>query len=232
MVRSPLAPPSKSRSPNLTSAYPARTSAVACDSYHRYEEDAQMMADMGLKHYRFSVAWPRIVPTGQIADGVNEAGLQYYDNLIDALLARGITPYITLYHWDLPQALLNSANGTYGWYSTDARGQPDGQIIPHFVDFADLCFARYGDRVKTWCGPVGEPQLPRCCLSPPSFPASSPQLPPVLFKKRSPPPPSLPPLSFANAAAPMQGSRSTRRGLFYTWAAVMAKPRVRRSTGT
>lgn len=75
-------------------------------------------------------------------------GGQYYDALIDELLDNGITPYVTLYHWDLPQALLNSANGTFGWYSVDADGRPNGQIIPHFVDFADLCFSRFGDRVK------------------------------------------------------------------------------------
>lgn len=127
------------------------TGNVACDTYHTYKADVAMMKAMGLKHYRFSIAWPRVVPTGMVADGVNEAGLQYYDNLIDELIGAGITPYVTLYHWDLPQALLNSANGTFGWYSTDpTTGHPDGQIIPHFVDFADLCFARYGDRVKTW----------------------------------------------------------------------------------
>ena len=61
------------------------------------------------------------------------------------LVAAGIVPYVTLYHWDLPQALLNPANGTYGWYSTDTEGNPDpAGIVPHFVDFADLCFARYG----------------------------------------------------------------------------------------
>ena len=103
------------------------------------------MASLGLKHYRFSISWPRVVPTGQVADGVNEAGLAYYDRLVDALVAAGIVPYATLYHWDLPQALLNPANGTYGWYSTDTEGYPDpAGIVPHFVDFADLCFARYG----------------------------------------------------------------------------------------
>jgi beta-glucosidase/6-phospho-beta-glucosidase/beta-galactosidase len=109
------------------------------------DEDVALMASLGLKHYRFSISWPRVVPTGQVADGVNEAGLAYYDRLVDALVAAGIVPYVTLYHWDLPQALLNPANGTYGWYSTDTEGNPDpAGIVPHFVDFADLCFARYG----------------------------------------------------------------------------------------
>ena len=62
-----------------------------------------MMAQMGLKHYRFSISWPRVVPTGKIEDGVNELGLEYYDKLINQLISVGITPYITLYHWDLPQ---------------------------------------------------------------------------------------------------------------------------------
>jgi beta-glucosidase len=129
---------------------PGATGNVACDTYHTYKADVQMMVAMGLKHYRFSVSWPRVVPTGVVADGVNERALQYYDDLIDELLANGITPYVTLYHWDLPQALLNSANGTYGWYATDEKGHPSYQIVQHFVDYAGILFARYGDRVRTW----------------------------------------------------------------------------------
>jgi len=126
------------------------TGNVACDHYHRFKEDVALMAGLGLKHYRFSIAWPRVVPTGVVADGVNEDGLQFYDDLINELLAAGITPYVTLYHWDLPQALLDPDNGLNGWYGVDASGHPSGQLSRHFVDYADLCFSRYGDRVKTW----------------------------------------------------------------------------------
>jgi beta-glucosidase/6-phospho-beta-glucosidase/beta-galactosidase len=101
------------------------------------------MKDLGLKHYRFSISWPRVVPTGKIADGVNEPGLDFYDNLIDALLAAGITPYVTLYHWDLPQGLLDPSIGTFGWYGVDDDGHPNQQLTSHFVDYANLCFDRY-----------------------------------------------------------------------------------------
>lgn len=124
------------------------TGNVACNTYYNYVEDVAMMKDLGLKHYRFSIAWPRVVPSGNIADGVNEAALVYYDNLINELIKNDITPYITLYHWDLPQALLNSDNEMYGWYSTNASGHPNGQITPYFVDYANIVFNRYGDRVK------------------------------------------------------------------------------------
>ena len=76
---------------------------VACDSYHRWADDVAALKAMGLRGYRFSIAWPRIVPDGDGA--VNEAGFAYYDALVDALLQNGIEPYVTLYHWDLPQAL-------------------------------------------------------------------------------------------------------------------------------
>ncbi|HJS80491.1 MAG TPA: family 1 glycosylhydrolase, partial [Vitreimonas sp.] len=77
--------------------------SAANDSYHRYGEDVALIADAGLKAYRFSIAWPRIVPDG--AGAVNQAGVDYYARLVDALLARGVTPYATLFHWDLPLAL-------------------------------------------------------------------------------------------------------------------------------
>jgi len=79
------------------------TGNVACDHYHVWDQDVALMKELGLKHYRFSISWPRVVPTGQIADGVNELGLSFYDDLINALVAADITPYVTLYHWDLPQ---------------------------------------------------------------------------------------------------------------------------------
>ncbi|XBI39398.1 hypothetical protein VPH35_124177 [Triticum aestivum] len=82
---------------------------VAVDHYHRFQEDIQLMADMGLDAYRFSIAWSRILPNG--AGEVNPAGINHYNKVIDALLAKGIKPYVTLYHWDLPQALEDKYNG-------------------------------------------------------------------------------------------------------------------------
>ena len=79
------------------------TGDVACDHYHCYRQDIGLMKEMGLQAYRFSIAWPRILPTGR--GQVNAAGLDFYDRLVDAVLAAGIVPYVTLYHWDLPQPL-------------------------------------------------------------------------------------------------------------------------------
>ncbi len=81
------------------------TGDVACDHYHRYGEDVALMRDLGIRAYRFSVAWPRVLPQG--IGAVNEPGLAFYDRLIDSLLAANIEPWLCLYHWDLPQALEN-----------------------------------------------------------------------------------------------------------------------------
>ncbi|MBF0561677.1 MAG: beta-glucosidase [Alphaproteobacteria bacterium] len=107
---------------------------VAADHYHRYAEDIALMKDLGVGAYRFSVAWPRVLPRGR--DVVNEAGLDFYDRLIDGLLAAGIEPWLTLYHWDLPQALEDQG----GWTNRDCAGW--------FADYAVLVARRYGDRVK------------------------------------------------------------------------------------
>jgi beta-glucosidase len=109
---------------------------VACDHYHRYEEDADLMAGLGFKNYRLSIAWPRILPTGRGA--VNEKGLEFYDRLIDAFLARGITPWVTLFHWDLPQAL------------EDEGGWLERSTVDAFANYAELVTKRLGDRVKNW----------------------------------------------------------------------------------
>lgn len=85
--------------------YEGTNGDVAVDHYHRYKEDVKLMADAGLKAYRFSIAWSRIFPTGK--GEVNEAGLKFYDDLIDELLKYDIEPLVTLYHWDIPQALMD-----------------------------------------------------------------------------------------------------------------------------
>ncbi len=109
---------------------------VACDHYARYEEDIALMADLGVRHYRFSIAWTRIFPEGQGA--ANHPGLAFYDRLIDAMLAHGITPWVTMFHWDLPQALERQG----GWR---VRG-----IVEAFRQYADTIVLTYGDRVKRW----------------------------------------------------------------------------------
>ena len=112
------------------------TPQTACDHYHRYEADFDLMVGLGIPHYRLSVAWPRVFPSG---DGpVATSGLDYYSRLIDALLARRITPWVTLFHWDLPQALEDRG----GWL---ARGTVDA-----FGRYAQEVVKRLGDRVKNW----------------------------------------------------------------------------------
>ena len=113
------------------------TGNVACDHYHRMHEDVALMAAMGLKAYRFSIAWTRIQPTGTGAP--NPEGVRFYSDLIDALLANGITPFVTLYHWDLPLAL-HQAFG--GWLSP--------RMADVFADYARICFEAFGDRVRHW----------------------------------------------------------------------------------
>ncbi len=112
------------------------TGAVAADHYHRYAEDIAIARDLGLHTYRFSVSWPRVQPTG--SGPVNVAGLDFYDRLTDELLRRGIQPMLTLYHWDLPQALQDAG----GWVSRHTAYR--------FADYAQLVAARLGDRVTLW----------------------------------------------------------------------------------
>ena len=113
------------------------TGDVADDHYHRYEEDVKLMADLGVKHYRFSIAWPRIIPDGRGA--VNQKGLDFYKRLADCLLKNGITPHATLFHWDLPQALQDRY---LGWQSRE--------VVKDFGAYAEAVGKGLGDRITNW----------------------------------------------------------------------------------
>lgn len=116
--------------------FEATNGDVAVDHYHRYKEDIKLMAEMGLESYRFSLSWARIIPDG---DGeINPKGMEFYNNLIDECLHYGIVPFVTLYHWDLPQTL--EADG--GWNNKRTTNA--------FVKYANICFKTFGDRVKHW----------------------------------------------------------------------------------
>lgn len=121
-----------------------QTGDIACDHYHRLDEDLDLMAKIGLKAYRFSFSWPRVMPDGTGA--VNEAGLAFYDRLIDGLLERGIQPWGTLFHWDYPLSLYQRG----GWMHPDSP--------KWFADYAAVLAARYGDRVQHWMT-LNEPQM-------------------------------------------------------------------------
>lgn len=112
------------------------TGDIACDHYHRWREDIELLSHGGFTAYRFSTAWPRIMPTG--AGIVEGRGLDFYERLVDELTARGITPWLCLYHWDLPQALQDQG----GWINRD--------IAEKFADYARVVAKRLGDRVKHW----------------------------------------------------------------------------------
>lgn len=112
------------------------TGDIACDHYHRYEEDIALMRRMGLKAYRFSTAWARVLPQGR--GRINPKGLDFYDRLIDSLCAANIEPLLTLYHWDLPQAL------------QDEGGWGNRNTCHAFADYSALMVKHFGDRVKFW----------------------------------------------------------------------------------
>jgi beta-glucosidase len=124
------------------SAIPGRvlngdTGAVACDHYHRYKEDVQLMANLGIKHYRFSLSWPRILPDGR--GKVNQAGIDFYQRLVDCLLEHGITPHATLFHWDSPQTLDTLYSS---WLSRE--------MAKDFADYATVAVSHLGDRIRHW----------------------------------------------------------------------------------
>ncbi|XP_042517814.1 beta-glucosidase 11-like isoform X2 [Macadamia integrifolia] len=110
---------------------------IACDGYHKYKEDVQLMVDTGLEAYRFSISWSRVIPNGR--GSVNPKGVHYYNSLINELLSHGIQPYVTLFHYDVPQALEDEYGG---WLSR--------KIVKDFTAYADVCFREFGDRVSYW----------------------------------------------------------------------------------
>ncbi|KAF4369156.1 hypothetical protein G4B88_020934 [Cannabis sativa] len=119
---------------NFTHKYPEKITDgsngdVAIDEYHRYKEDVGIMKEMNLDAYRFSISWSRLLPNGKVSGGVNKKGIKYYNDLIDELIAKGLKPFVTLFHWDTPQAL---------------------EEDEHFKEYAELCFKEFGDRVKHW----------------------------------------------------------------------------------
>lgn len=113
------------------------TGDIACDSYHKIDEDIKLLKNLGVSHYRFSISWSRVLPQGVI-DHVNPLGIQYYKRLIDKLKENNILPAVTLYHFDMPQALQDIG----GWMTKD--------IVSKFADYAKLCFREFGDDVKLW----------------------------------------------------------------------------------
>jgi beta-glucosidase len=131
------------RGPSIWDDFPSEageTGAVACDSYRRWREDVELVAALGVNAYRFSIAWPRIVPAGSGA--VERRGVDHYSRLIDALLERGIEPVVTLYHWDLPVEL--------DWRRRDT--------VDRFAEYAQVCFDAFGDRVDWWLT-INEPWI-------------------------------------------------------------------------
>ncbi len=140
------------RSPSIWDTYSQKpglikdgsTPSVACDQYHRYAEDAAIMKSLGLKAHRFSVAWPRVMPAGH--GEVNTKGLDYYSRLVDCLLENGVTPIVTLYHWELPMSV------------HDAGGWINRACVDWFEQYARAVIKTLGDRVKHWV-PVNEPNV-------------------------------------------------------------------------
>lgn len=122
----------------------AQRGDIACDHYNRYAQDVGIMAEIGLKAYRFSIAWPRVLPEG--TGRVNKPGLDFYDKLTDALLDRGIDPWVTLFHWDYPLALQHRG----GWLNPDS--------VRWFAEFAAVVVDRLSDRVRHWIT-INEPQI-------------------------------------------------------------------------
>lgn len=130
--------------PAKPNVFQGHTGDVACDHYNRYKEDVGIMKSIGLKAYRFSIAWTRVMPEG--AGSINAKGLDFYDRLVNELLSAGITPYATLFHWDYPEALFRKG----GWLNRDS--------VKWFADYTQAVSDRLGDRVKNWMT-LNEPQV-------------------------------------------------------------------------
>ncbi|XP_030953635.1 beta-glucosidase 12-like [Quercus lobata] len=127
-----------------THRYPERikdgsSGDVANDQYHYYKKDVRIMKKMNLDAYRFSISWSQVLPKGKLSGGVNQEGIEYYNKLINRLLSKGIKPFVTMFHWDLPQALEDE----YGGFLSP-------HIVDDFRDYAELLFKEFGDRVKHW----------------------------------------------------------------------------------
>ncbi|KAG2322237.1 hypothetical protein Bca52824_015450 [Brassica carinata] len=112
---------------------------TTCESYTMWQKDIDILDEMNATGYRLSFAWSRILPQGKVSRGVNKGGLRYYHNLIDGLIAKNITPFVTVYHWDIPQTLQD-----------EYQGFLNRQVIDDFRDYADLCFKEFGGKVKNW----------------------------------------------------------------------------------
>ncbi|XP_043814486.1 beta-glucosidase 17 isoform X3 [Manihot esculenta] len=123
---------------------------VAEDFYHRYKEDIALMKEIGLNSFRFSISWSRILPYGRVSAGVNPEGVNFYNSLIDELLSNGIEPFITLFHWDFPQALQDE----YGGFLSS-------RVVDDYRDYVEFCFEEFGDRVKYWVT-INEPNYFSC----------------------------------------------------------------------
>ena len=119
-------------------SYLNHTGDIACNSYHKTDEDVQLLKNLGVGYYRFSISWSRVLPKGTV-DEVNQAGVKYYNKLIDSLLENNITPMVALYHFDLPQALQDKYNG---WLNPE--------MADMFNHYGKFCFEAFGDRVKWW----------------------------------------------------------------------------------
>ncbi|XP_050210221.1 beta-glucosidase 24-like [Mercurialis annua] len=113
---------------------------VAVDFYHHYQEDIRKMSRrLGMNAFRFSISWSRIIPTGRRSEGVNEEGIDFYNRVINETIQNGMKPFVTMFHWDVPQSLEDEYDGFLS-----------PKIVSDFKDFAELCFERFGDRVKDW----------------------------------------------------------------------------------